>query len=173
MATVHRSYRLEAGLLAQVESWAADNGMRSSEAVAALLERGLAPCEEYIPQGADNNAAAEVEALRANLEDLRAQIAAKDRQLELALSMATNAQALQVAAEARALEAARETPLSVEDDDEDQKAEDVDSGAVGPSERPTGAVLSDDDGAGDTGAEAVKEKRLTWRERLARWILGE
>ena len=79
MATVHRSYRLEAGLLAQVETWAAENGMRSSEAVAALLERGLAPREEYIPQGADNNAAAEVEALRANLEDLRAQIAAKDR----------------------------------------------------------------------------------------------
>lgn len=119
MAKVHKTYRLDADLVAQVEQWASDHGITQGEAMAQLLSRGLeekAPTAEQADGPTDSGAGDEgalVEVLRGNVADLRRQVdtlthqlEGKDEQINGLMKLAGNAQALQGAAEARALKAA-------------------------------------------------------------------
>lgn len=128
MAKVHKTYRLDADLVAQVEQWASDHGITQGEAMAQLLSRGLigsptdhdeqTPSEPRESPGANTFL---VDVLRGNVDDLRAQVAtltnqieAKDEQIRGLMELAGRAQALQAAEAARALDAGRDTDLEAE-----------------------------------------------------------
>lgn len=175
MAKQHLSARLDAATVEALDAWARARGLSRTEAVEQLIEAGMADHAhgDDVDQGDHGG---EVELLRAWLEDARAQVAKKDEQIDRLTAALGNAQALQAAAEARALKAADEAAGAAESDGEDvldQEAEDAASGVVETPQDATGAVLSVDAGEDDRTVEDGPERRLTWRERLARWLLGE
>lgn len=142
MAKVHKTYRLDADLVAQVEAWARENGTNQGEAMARLLARGLVDHGARDQVDEPNGSADLVAVLRGNVTDLRAQVAtltaqveSKDEQIRGLMeqaaaltSIAGNAQALQGVAEQRAL-------MAEQHDQED--ALDVVDGEASPQE-PTG-----------------------------------
>ena len=128
MATVHKSIRLDADLMGRVQAHADTHGMRFSEAVASLLDRGLSAVSEGTTQAAERptegrqdgeraethteDLRAVCEVLRASNADLRAevshlwaQLATKDEQITAAQSLADHAQQLHAAEVTRALPA--------------------------------------------------------------------
>lgn len=155
MAKVHKTYRLDADLVAQVEQWASDHGITQGEAMAQLLSRGLeekAPTTEQADGPTDSGAGDEgalVEVLRGNVADLRRQVdtltqqlEGKDEQINGLMKIAGNAQALQGAAEARALKAAEtaaDDDLDVTDAEPDHEP---DEAQTSPQAEPRGGFLS-------------------------------
>ena len=113
MAKVHKSYRIEADTVADVEAYARDEGVSNSEAVERLLRAGLgagceAPAQAPAAQGADLQAVCDV--LRQSNADLRqtvstlvAQLAVKDEQIRQAHELADHSQRLHMAEVAKAL----------------------------------------------------------------------
>lgn len=170
MSKTHKSYRLDTDLLEAVDAYAEGRGVKSSEAVADLLRRGLAGGGAV--EGAPGD---EIEALRGNVADLRGEVATlkeqlerKDEQISGLMALAGNAQTLQAAEARRALgDGAAALEVDAEADDGPQEAagapRDGDSDPVAPEtpEPANGAV-------GDAGTPP----RRTWRERLAAWLLG-
>lgn len=94
MAKVHRSYRIEEGLIERVREHAAAAGMTEGAAVAALLKRALDPlqAEAQEQDGTTNTTAsthteqeseALVAALEAHNETLRRQLEAAAKQMDI------------------------------------------------------------------------------------------
>lgn len=154
MATVHKGYRLDVGLVERLDAWAEAHGMTQAEAVRRLLEAGLEDGGEgqegQEAEGQEDagsptpTADADTRAmlgehirdLRATISTLTAQVAEKDAQIRRLADIADHAQALQAAhAQTQLLEAA---------------------------------------GAADVqqGVEQEGTQRQGWRSRLARWIAG-
>ena len=112
MAMVHRGYRLDAELVAQIAAWAEDHGTTEAEAVRTLLAQALASGDagqEGQAAGADTLAMLgdHIKDLRANVSTLTAQLAEKDAQIHRLADLADHAQALQAAqAKTQLLEAA-------------------------------------------------------------------
>lgn len=129
MGKVHKTFRLDADIMAEVESWAEAHGMRQGEAVERLLADGLRyqqdrqeepPRASERPQEAtgdggqaethNDDLRAVCELLRASNADLRAevsrlwaQLATKDEQITRAHELADQSQRLHAAEVARAL----------------------------------------------------------------------
>lgn len=155
MAKVHKTYRLDADLVAQVEAWAQAHGTNQGEAMAQLLSRGLVDQDERPDLGgADQDEQAPgadlVAVLRGNVADLRgqvntltAQLAAKDEQISGLMALAGRAQALQAAEAARSLDAGKDTDL---------EAEAVTTDEAEPQEA---AEAHDNDGIDQEGQEAA------------------
>lgn len=116
MAKVHKSYRIEAGTVADVEAYARDVGISNSEAVERLIRAGLdagsGPTEA--PHGGDDAPGTDLRAvcdvLRQSNADLRqtvstlvAQLAVKDEQIQRAHDLADHSQRLHMAEVQRAL----------------------------------------------------------------------
>lgn len=129
MATVHRSYRLDEGLLARLSDYADAHNMRNSEAVSYLLLvaldaedaqdlEGVSKAVEDVPRPETRPSVTEgvIDALKASNADLRAalvdsratistltaQLSVKDGQISQAHELASQAQRLQMADVARA-----------------------------------------------------------------------
>ena len=140
---VHRGYRLDAELVAQIAAWAEDHGITEAEAVRTLLAQALASGdagqeEQGQASGAETLAMLgdHIKDLRANVSTLTAQLAEKDAQIHRLADLADHAQALQAAqAQTQLLEAA---------------------GTVDVAQ----------------GVEQQGTQRASWRARLARWIAG-
>lgn len=143
MAKVHKSYRIEAGTVAEVEAYAHEAGVSNSEAVERLLRAGLDAGQEDQAGGRGADLQGVCDVLRQSNADLRqtvstlvAQLAVKDEQTRRLADIADHAQALQAAqAQTQLLEAA---------------------GAVDAQQ----------------GIEQDGTRRQGWRARLARWIAG-
>lgn len=117
MAKVHKSYRLDAGVVADVEAYARDGSLSNSEAVERLLRAGLddhanggTDHAEAVtePRGTDLQAVCNV--LRQSNADLRqtvstlvAQLTVKDEQIRRAHEIADHSQRLHMAEVAKAL----------------------------------------------------------------------
>ena len=174
MAKLHRTYRLEADIVADLEAFADSNGITKAEAIESLLRTALdgsstAPRQEPIEEQGDQEEQT-IEALRGNVDDLRAQVAtltgqleAKDVQISQLMEQTSalvritgNAQALQGAAEQRALMAgpttpagaaeavktAEERPQDVPSDEVDQEANDLETGPQEVSHGRSGGILA-------------------------------
>lgn len=111
MTSLHRSYRLDEGLLADVEAYAKAHDLKASEAVSRLLEAALQADEAGgEEQGGETPSGATEAAIKA----LTAQLEAKDEQLQAALSVASQAQAISY----RALEAPQADAAEAEEAEE-------------------------------------------------------
>lgn len=148
MATVHKSYRIEAETVERVEKYAAANGLRGGEAVGRLLVAGLDAletvddAEEVAPEGAQGATEAvspgegattpadDSDTVAALISSLQKQLETKDEQIAALLRMNDQGQQLQ-AAQAQQLK------------------------ALLPGE----------------GGEIITTRR-TWRQRLGAWIAG-
>lgn len=172
MAKQQLSARLEADTIAAVDAWAQAHGTTRTEALERILSQGMASSGGESSGDAAGPSAGELRALRDHLEDMRQQVAEKDRQIGELVSAVGRAQALQAAAERRALEAAQAVQGDEDEDVLDQEpTEDED----GPHMAPTGSTGGNEDGGNDTDeqeATSDESKRPTWLERLSRWFLG-
>lgn len=111
MAKVHRSYRLDEGLIARVGEWAEAHDMSATQAMEELLARALDGTEAAGGYANDTTLKAENEALREqrdilreylattkeSLSTLAAQLAEKDRQMARLQDIAEHAQMLEAA----------------------------------------------------------------------------
>lgn len=171
MAKQQLSARLEADTIAAVDSWAQAHGTTRTEALERILAQGMTGGAESSGDAAGPSAG-ELRALRNHLEDMRQQVAEKDKQIGELVSAVGRAQALQAAAERRALEAAQAVQRDEDEDVLDQEpTEDED----GPHMAPTGSTGGNEDGGNDTDeqeATSDENRRPTWLERLSRWFLG-
>lgn len=182
MAKLHRTYRLEADIVADLEAFADENGITKAEAIENLLRAALdgssaAPRQDQEErQGQDEQT---IEALRGNVTDLRAQvatltnqIAAKDEQISQLMEQAGalmkitgNAQALQVAAEQRALMAGTTTPTETTE------------AVKTAEERPQDVTADEEDQEAmttETGPQAASQGRSGGiLAAIARWFGGE
>ena len=188
MARLHRSYRLEESLLAEVDAWAEAHGMKPSAAIEALLRAGIEDSEPRTnPEESETNRRGTgeelpqdvAEVLRAQADALAAQLLAKDRQLEAKdaqisqlmeqastlMRLTANAQTLQAAAEQRALMAGTTEPP--------EEAEAVRMA----EERPQDGDIeqtAQESMPSETGPQAASQGRRTGiLEALARWFGGE
>jgi len=156
MATVHKGYRLDVGLVERLDAWAEAHGMTQAEAVRILLSTALEDGGEGQEEEGHSHEAEDaptpqptadadtramlgehIRDLRATISTLTAQVAEKDAQIHRLADIADHAQALQAAqAQTQLLEAA---------------------GAVDVQQ----------------GVEREGTGRQGWRARLARWIAGD
>ena len=91
MGNLHRSYRLDEGLLADVEAYAKAHDLKASEAVSRLLEAALQADEAG---GEEQSGETPSSATEAAIKALTAQLEAKDEQIRAALTVAGQAQAI-------------------------------------------------------------------------------
>lgn len=144
MATVHKTFRLDAELVERMGAWAEAEGLRQGEAVGRLITLGLEAVETAVeaserpqeavsegggtdvPEGGD-------EALQALISSLTRQMEAKDEQIASLMRMNDQSQQLQ-AAQAQQIR------------------------ALLPEQAEGGEIVT---------------TRKTWRQRLGAWIAGE
>lgn len=186
MAKLHRTYRLEADIVADLEAFADENGITKAEAIENLLRAALdssstaqderTPSEPREDHSADT---ALVDVLRGNVTDLRAQvatltnqIAAKDEQISQLMEQAGalmkitgNAQALQGAAEQRAFMAGTTTPAETTE------------AVKTAEERPQDVTADEEDQEAmtdETGPQTASQGRSGGiLAAIARWFGGE
>ena len=159
MGNLHRSYRLDEGLLADVEAYAKAHGLKASEAVSRLLEAALeadeAGSEE---QGGETPSSATEAAIKA----LTAQLEAKDEQIRAALTVAGQAQAISHLA----LEAPQANAAEVEEEEEaPEEAPECPNESVSSAIKARDAALRDEEEA-TARVVALEEREAELLERL-------
>lgn len=108
MATVHKTFRLDAELVERMSAWATAEGLKQGEAVSRLITMGLDTAElaekdaEGVSEGISdgdgtNTPEVESEALLALISSLQGQLEAKDEQIATLLRLNDQSQQLQAA----------------------------------------------------------------------------
>lgn len=144
MATVHRSYRLEAETAERVDRYAAAEGIKGSEAVGRLLIAGLdvletpqegreRPSEDVSDVDGEKVPTGDNDTVSTLISSLQKQLEAKDEQIATLMRLNDQSQQLQ-AAQAQQIK------------------------ALLPGEAEGGEIVT---------------TRRTWRQRLGAWIAGE
>lgn len=199
MAKVHKTYRLDADLVAQVEAWAQAHGTNQGEAMAQLLSRGLDRCstanerrgngegnqdepESDAPrspsEARESSARSESEVreqsdlvavLRGNVADLRGQVTTLTAQLAAKDEQISGLMAL--AGRAQALQAAEAARSLDAGRDTDLEAEAVTDLEAEPQEA-TGGHESDGIDQEDQGAANVAQEAAhePTRRGLRSWL---
>ncbi len=140
MVKAQRSYRLDAATIEAVEAWARDHGTTNTEAVEALLEAALngAPAEDAPQDGGSRDEVVAI--LKANVDDLRAQVAIKDEQIRALTEIADHAQQLHAASVRGLLDGEGRAEAAGADEDADKGEDDRGDGSAAqePQARPAG-----------------------------------
>lgn len=167
MGNLHRSYRLDEGLLADVEAYAKAHGLKASEAVSRLLEAALEADEAG---GEEQGGETPSSATEAAIKALTAQLEAKDEQIRAALTVAGQAQAIShLALKApdepdeggEAAEVVEEQPAHAETGQGRREA----SEALEAARRARDAALKDEEAA-TARVVALEEREAALLERL-------
>ena len=117
MTKVHKSFRLDAEAVAELEAFAKEAGISNAEALQRLIQAGVERIGQKAAEGDTEGAQDTTEALRgivdvlresntdlrATVSTLTAQLAVKDEQITRAHELAYNAQALHLQDAQRAL----------------------------------------------------------------------
>ena len=164
MTNLHRSYRLDEGLLADVDQYAKAHGLKASEAVSRLLEAALEADEaDGEEQGGETPSGATEAAIKA----LTAQLEAKDEQIRAALAVAGQAQAIShLALEAPQADAAEAEEAEEADQEEaPEEAASCQPDDVSSAIEARDAALRDEEAA-TARVVALEEREAELLERL-------